>query len=232
MKSIQRAGVLGMLAAAAWAQTAGSHLPLVRATGEATVLVQPDEAKIDIGVTVHSPTADAAASQNAAQLQSVIDQLRVALGPKADIRTMNYSLNPSYVYPKTGGKATIDGYDAVNTVEVTTGDLPGLGKLIDAVTKAGANLIPRLQFTLKDESQARAEALQKAVNAARTNANAMADAAGLRLGKITLLEQGAPQVIRPMMMMAEAQTASAPTPIQSGAIEVHASVTLEAELQK
>src|SRR5271165_2258690 len=152
-----------------WAQ-AGKPPASVRATGEAVVSVKPDQAKIDIGVVTQAPTAQAAASQNAAQTQMVLEKLRGTAGSKTDIKTISYSVGPNYQYPRDGGKPTITGYTATNTVEVTTDDLGEVGKLIDAATASGANQIQRLQFGLQDEKPARAQALRAAAREARANA--------------------------------------------------------------
>jgi uncharacterized protein YggE len=225
MKLIRVAAAAALMAACGLAQTHQVTGPTVRAAGEAVVYAKPDEAKIDIGVFTQAPTAQLAASQNAAKLQAALDRLRGMLGPKSDIRTISYSVNPNYEFG--GGGRKLNGYNAVNTVRVTTDDLAGLGKLIDAATAAGANEVQRIEFTLKDETPVRAEALRKATVEARANAEAMAGALGLKLGRLVSLEQGSPQTIRPMAMAAEtARVAAAPTPIEAGVIEVHASVTL------
>jgi uncharacterized protein len=217
--------VLLMLGGAAGAQNSPLP-PSVKATGEGSVYVNPDRAKIDIGVVTQGPTAEAAGSQNAAQLQSVLTKLRTALGQKADIRTLSYSLNPVYQYPKNGGKPTIDGYSAMNIVEVTSDDLPNIGKVIDAAAGAGANEIQRLQFTLKDEKAARAEALRMAAMDARANAQSMAAGLGLKLGKVLLIEQLGQQGIRPMMASMNGRVGAVPTPVEAEPIEVRAAVTL------
>jgi uncharacterized protein len=204
--------------------------PSVRATGEAVITVKPDEAKLDIGVVTQATTAEAAASQNATQSRAVLDKLRGVLGPKADIRTISYSVNPNYQYPREGGKPTINGYTATNTVEITTDNLAEVGKVIDAATQGGANQVQRLQYGLHDEKPARAQALRLAAIEARSNAEAMAAALGLKAGKVILLEQGTPEVIRPRMTAMAAQVA-APTPVEAGTIEIHASVTVTVLLE-
>ena len=204
--------------------------PSVRATGEAVLEVKPDQARLTIGVVTQSSTAQTAAAQNEAQLQSTLDDLRRALGTAGEIRTSGYSLQPNYRNANDGGPAVIKGYTASNTVEVTTGDLAGLGKLIDAVAGGGANRIQGIQFTVKNEAPARAEALAEAVREARGNAEAMASAMGAKLGRVLLLEQGGQGVIRPLAR-SMAVVAGAPTPIEPGTIEVRASVTLTIELQ-
>ncbi len=201
----------------------------VRATGEAEVSAKPDTARLDLGVITVAPTAQAVSSENATQVQTVLDKLRMTLGPQAHIRTANYSLNPNYQTPRPGAQPSISGYTASNTVEVTTTDLANLGKLIDAASQAGANHIQGLQFLLENAAPVRAQALQQAVQTARANAQTMAAAMGMKLGRVLLLEQGAPSEIRPVARMAAA--ALAPTPVESGTVQVHASVTLTVELQ-
>jgi len=216
-----------MLPAAAGAQTPayGGRPASVKATGDAVIYAKPDQARIDLGVVTQAATAQAAASQNAAQSQAVLDKLRAALGSKADIKTVGYSLNPNYKYPRDGSQPTIEGYTAANTVQLTSDDLEGLGKLIDAATQGGANHVQRLQFTLKNEAVARGKALRQAAAEARGNAEAMAQALGLKLGRVIQVDQGAPEAIRPVVRQMAA-VAAAPTPIESGQIEVRASVTL------
>ena len=206
--------------------------PSVRATGEAVIQVKPDQAKLNIGVMTQASTAQAAAAQNAAQLQSALDKLRAALGAGGEVQTSGYSLQPNYLYPRDGGQPTITGYTASNTIEVSTGDLAGLGKLIDVVVGGGANRIQGLQFTVKNEAPARAKALAEAVREARGNAEAMAAAMGMQPGKVVSLEQGGPSVIRPAIrqLAANAVAAAAPTPVEPGTVEVRATVTLTIEL--
>jgi uncharacterized protein len=205
--------------------------PSVRAMGEATVAVKPDQAKLNIGVVTQASTAQAAAAQNATQTQATLDKLRMTLGTAGEIRTSGYSLQPNYQYPRDGGQPIITGYTASNTVEVTTNDLAGLGKLIDVVVAVGANRIQGVQFTVKNEAPAREQALAEAVREAKGNAQAMATAMGMQLGKVILLEQGSNQgIIRPVVRQLNAAVANAPTPVEPGTVEVRATVTLTMEV--
>jgi uncharacterized protein YggE len=205
--------------------------PSVHASAEAVVYAKPDQVRIEIGVVTQANSAQAAASQNATQLQTVLDKLRAAVGGKGEIRTTGYSLNPNYTFPRNGGeKPTISGYTATNTVQVTSDDVEGVGKVIDAATQAGANEIRQLQFRVRDERPVRAEALKNAARDARASAEAMASALGLTLGPVLEIQEGNPQVIRPMMAMAAG--AQAGTPVQAGQIEVRVSVSLTVSLKQ
>ncbi|MEK7406952.1 MAG: SIMPL domain-containing protein [Acidobacteriota bacterium] len=207
--------------------------PYVRATGEATVSVRPDQAQIDIGVVTEAATAQAAGAQNATRLEAVLAELRKALGAGAEIKSSGYSLNPNRRYPKDGGQPVIVGYTATNVVQVKTKDLAGVGKVIDLATQSGANAIHGLYFTLKDEQAARAKALGEATLKARSQAEAMAAALGLKILRVISIEQGEPMMIRPLREMPMARMAeamAAPTPVEPGTIDVRATVTVTAEL--
>jgi uncharacterized protein YggE len=208
--------------------TEAAH-PYVQAAGELTIEAKPDQAEIDIGVVTQAPNASAAASQNAAQVSAVLAELRKLLGSAGSIQTRNYSVSPSYSYPKNG-PATISGYVATNVVEATVNDLAQVGKLIDAATQSGANNIQRLQFTLKNDQEIRARALREAAAQAKANAEAMAGGLGLKLGRVLALEQGEAASPAPIVSTLFKSAAAAPTPVEAGNIQVHATVTVRMEI--
>lgn len=206
--------------------------PYIRSSGEATVTAKPDQAKMTIGVVTQASTAQEAGAQNARQTDAVLAQLRKALGSAGEVRTTSYTVTPSYRYPREGGQPTITGYTASNTVEATVDDLALVGKLIDLATQSGANNIQQLRFLVKDEQPVRARALRQASILARSNAEAMAAGLGLRIVRVLAVEEGMPEIIRPVrsMAMAGAQAAAQTTPVEPGAIEIHATVTLRVEV--
>jgi uncharacterized protein YggE len=207
--------------------------PSIRTTGQATVTAKPDRAIIDVGVVTQAPTAQAAAAQNANQLDAALRQLKQAAGPAAQIKTISYALDPTYRYPREGGQPTISGYTARNVVQVSTDDLAQAGQIIDAATRSGANTIQSLQFTLKNDQEAHAQALREATLRARADADAIAAALGVKiLGVLSAEESGAPPprpIMMPMARMAEAQ---APTPVASGTVDIQATVTLTVEISR
>jgi uncharacterized protein len=213
---------------AGMAQMQSARPASVQATATASVSVKPDEARIQIGVVTQAANASAAATQNAAALQKALDELKAAAGPKAEVKTVSYSLFPNYDPQKAH---TIRSFTASNIVEVATGDLSSVGKIIDAATQTGANEVRSLQFTVKDQSQAREQALRKAALQARSDAEAMAAAMGVKLGRVLYLDQTGLQPIRPYAMSAEFR--AVPTPIeQPQNIEVSATVTLTIALEQ
>src|SRR5262249_7521892 len=176
-----------------------------------------------------------AATQNAQKLDSVLADLRKVLGSAAQLKTINYALTPNFRYSREGGQPTITGYTASNTVEVTMDDLGQLGTVIDAASQSGANNIQSLRFTLKDEQAARAQALREASLKAKGEAQAIASALGVTIVRVLHVEE-AGAVARPVFQAAERLAAGtagvAPTPVESGTLDIHATVTLTVEISQ
>ena len=209
----------------------GARRPFVRASGQGSVSVRPDQLKVNVGVVTQGNTAQEASDQNAALMSAVMDKLRQLVGPSAEIKTVGYSVTPNYRYPPGGGVPTLTGYTANNTMEVTTSDLTLGGKIIDTATQAGANSIQGIRFGLKDAEPARGQALRMATQQAKAHAEAMAGGLSLRIGNIVSLEESsAVRTVALTDTRLAAAGSGTPTPVESGTIEVQAYVVLEAEL--
>ncbi|WP_180540459.1 SIMPL domain-containing protein [Nevskia soli] len=225
------AAILATIPPALHAQNGTTNLPpYVRVHGESTISVEPDQAQIDVGVITQGATAEAAGDANSKQANTVIDQLKAA-APTATVKTVNFSINPNYRYPKDGSAPTILGYTANNTVRMELNDVSLVRKVIDAATKSGANNVNRLNFTLKDEKPYRARALGEAAAQARASAEALAASLHLRVGRVLQLEEGQPVIVSPARQVEFARAESnTETPISPGNIDVHASVNITFEI--
>jgi len=188
---------------------------------------------MDIGVISQGATSNAAAALNSKQSGAVMEQLR-KLVPAANIRTINFSVNPNYQYPKDGSPPTILGYTANNTVRLELDDLKAFRSVTDAATRSGANNVNRVTFALRDDSAARAEALGKAADQARAGAQALAQRMKVKLGRLLSVEEEQPVIVAPgrqIELAANARNGAAETPsIEPGTIEIHASVRLTIEV--
>ena len=222
--------MLGALALSAAAQqvTIPPSVPYVRVHGDATISNAPDRVQFDVGVLSQGSTSQAAADLNARQSKSVVDALKAVL-PAANIQTVNFSVNPNYQYPKDGSPPTIQGYTANNTVRLQLDDLKLLHRLIDAATKAGASNVNRLNFALRDESHARAQALSKAAAQASAGAAALAASLHVKLGRLLRIEEEQPVIVSPGRQV-EFTASTQPGAIEPGSIDVHASVSVTYEV--
>ena len=205
----------------------------IRVTGDARVTAKPDRVEIDIGVTTRAAQSQDAATQNARQVDAVLAAARKAAGPTAVLKTISYSLNPNYQYHPNGGQPTLEGYTALNVVQVTLDELGKIGAVIDAATQSGANQVQGIQFTLRDQDAVRAEALREAALRARAQADVLAAALGLKVLRVLTVEEQSPRVV-PVRVYGGAPramaTAAPATPVEAGTLDVTADVTLSVEV--
>lgn len=204
----------------------------IRVTGQADVSQTPDRVYIDVGVTTQAQKSEAAAARNASRVSAVIAALKRAAGPGAQLTTTEYSVGPNYNYPRDGGTPTVVGYTVSNVVRVRLDDLRKIGPVIDAATQAGSNNVQNVRFALRDERAPRSEALREAALSARQDADALADALGLKVVRVLTVEEQSGGVRQPLvypraMKMA---AAAAPTPVEAGSIDINAAVTLTVEV--
>ncbi|MCL5742375.1 MAG: SIMPL domain-containing protein [Acidobacteria bacterium] len=225
MRPILAFACVFVIQAAGLAQTSTGRV--VRATGQATMSVKPDQVKINVGVVTQAETAQAAASQNATQVEAVLNQLRPVLGAGSDLQTVSYSITPNYRYPQ-GQAAVLTGYTATNMVQVTTSDLSIVGKVIDTASQAGANSVQSLRFGIKDEDPMRSQVLGQAAKQARSHAEAIAGGLGARIGGVITAQEGF--AVSPLTDNRSVAAASPTTPIETGLVTVSATVTVDVEL--
>jgi len=214
-------------------QTPLSPVSSIRVTGDAKVTAKPDRVQIDLGVTTRAAQSQDAASQNARQVDAVLAAVRKATGPAAVLKTISYSLNPTYQYHSNGEEPTITGYSAVNVLQVTLDDLAKIGTVIDSATLAGANHVQGIQFTLRDQDAVRAEALRQAATRARAEADVLAAALALKVVRVLSVEENSPRVVPVRAYMGAPRAAMATataTPVEAGTLDVTADVMLTVEV--
>jgi uncharacterized protein YggE len=224
MKCAFALAVLSATIASAQVSTS-TRTPFVRAVGQGSVSVQPDQAKIDFSVITIAATAQTAASQNATQVGGLIAALQTLLGSTGNTHTIGYSLSPNYNYPP-GGTPVLTGYTASNTIEVSASDLSMVGTIIDTGVGAGATNVQSLQFTLKNSDPAVQQALKLATAQAKGHADAMASGVGMHSGAVRSIQENVSSSVTPGV----APTASSSTPVLPGLVNIQATVTIEVDL--
>ena len=210
-------------------QVAQPALPVIAVSGVGEAEVRPDRARLSIGVQTQAPTAADASARNARLQRAVTDTLR-ALGLAADqITTSGYNVYPEQTFDPQGRRSRITGYNVQNTVVVELRRIDQVGPALDAVLAKGANLVSSLQLYSSQAEAVQRRALQNAIARARADAEAMAEAAGGRLGELLELSSGMTSRPRPVMevaMAASARMADAPTPISEGSQTLTAMVSM------
>ena len=204
----------------------------VLVSGDSIVHAQPDTAILMISVVTQAKQALDAQQQNATKTDAVIKALKAAV-PTAEIRTSGYSVQPQRVY-RENQPPTITGYEARNTVTVTLSDLTKVGTVIDAASAAGANDIPGISFTLRQDRPARDQALKDATREAMNKAQVIAQALSGRIVRIVEVQEEGFQrpipVAMPAMEYMQAKR-DVSTPIEVGSLEISSRVQLIAEVE-
>ncbi len=160
----------------------------VSGTGRITTI--PDVAYLAIGIVTSGETASEASQANAAKGTAVKAALESVGVPARAIKTKRVALTPTYVYPQAKPGETAEprrlvGYEAAATIDVTITDLPVLGKLFDAVARAGAVATDALEFAIQEREVHELAALTLAGKNARASAEAVAAGLGVSLGGLT-----------------------------------------------
>jgi len=227
----------------------------ITVNGVGTVETAPDEAILVLAVTNQAATADQAAKDNADTASRVVETIlglsSLSIGiTKEDITTIDYSLTP--VYAQADKCVTIDqpglptdrpqvtctsttpqlvGYAVRNAIQVTVKDMNSIGKVLDAATGAGANEIDGISFTFTSGTYAdlQKQALQKAVQDASGQAQAMATALGVHITGVVSVNPA--YVYRPYInYKVDTSSSGASTPIQTGTLQVTVNVQVVYEI--
>jgi len=239
MKRALLAVLLSMLSALpSRAQTARPEVPFLTVSGDGEARVAPDEATVRLGVLAQAPTAKAVQEEVNRTANAILAAVRKLGVPAEQIQTSDLNLNPVYAQNPSGsaGEPRIAGYQASNVVTILVRKLDQTGPVIDAGLGAGANRLDGVAFGLRNDQGdqgARAQALTEAVAAARSKAQAIAQALRVRLVRILEVAEGGVQVSpQPLMkgrMMMQAGMAES-TPVSAGQVGVNATVTVRWEI--
>lgn len=171
----------------------------VLGTGEVTSL--PDVAQFSF--TVRGEGIDAASAQE--KSGTIINDLNAYLKEQGvedkDVKTENYNLNPKYKYEQKPcaygsycppGNPVIDGFEVSQTISVKVRKIDTAGTLLSGVGSKGATDISGLNFTVDDDEKLKTEARELAIKDAQQQADKLADALDVRLGRMISYYEDAP----------------------------------------
>lgn len=214
------------LAAAGETGSDGQGGGTISVTGQARVKAVPDTATITLGVQSQAAGAAEAMDKTSAAMNRVIAAVISAGVPRANIQTTNISLYPQYEYDKNGSNGRIVGYQASNQISCTWNKLDKIGDLIDAAVQAGANNVYGISFNVADSKPLYLEAVAEAVRDARAKADALAAAAGVRVGGVKNMNLDS-YFSGPFLLKSEAAGAGMAAPVEPGTVEVQVTVRVE-----
>jgi uncharacterized protein len=153
----------------------------IDATGKAYVV--PDTAELYLGVYTKGATSEEVMEENTEKINDIIAVLAEFDIPEEDIKTTNYNLYPNYQWTEDRGEY-LDGYALDQNVEVKISDFDKVGKIMEEVVSAGANMIGDVNFVVDDNEAAKNEAREDAINKINEKVASIEGASGLNLGKV------------------------------------------------
>ncbi|HEY1429479.1 MAG TPA: SIMPL domain-containing protein, partial [Candidatus Tumulicola sp.] len=189
--------------------------------GTGTVALTPDMATVSATVETNADNAARAVSDNNARYDRVVAALERTGIARTDITLSYYTVNYT-PKPQTPSPGDRYGFTVRRQFDVKVREIGKAGSVVDACTGAGATGIDNVSFGTADPKAGRTEALRRAVADARTTADALAAAAGLRVTGIESIGQGGGE-FRPQPMM---RMAAASTPTQFDQSNVNVSITV------
>lgn len=220
----------------------------ITTSGQGEVRVQPDSFEIQFAVETTAPTVSKAREENTRKMQQIIAALKGLNIAGLKLDTQNVNVYPIYENPpaepvsirRKQEAPKVIAYRFNNTLRarVTGQQAAAVGEIASRVMgtglDAGANQMQSMNFFVDDLNPVRREALQKAVQDARANAEAMAQAADVTMDGVYSIE-GTPQygymgraVYAEMASMkgGDMRQAGAPIPVEPGETTVNSNVTV------
>lgn len=229
----------GLLAAANGALAAEERQreAVVTVAGEGRSVAAPDTAIVTLSVVKQAKTAQDALSENNKTMTAVLDALKSGGIAERDLQTTGLSIQPQFNF-QTGNDGQqrppeVVGYQAANTVTVRVRDLSKLGGLVDQAVTLGVNQGGDIQFVNDKPDDVLNEARKLAVADAIARAKTLAEAAGVKLGRLVNISEvpGHPP-IQPVFRATMMKAADAGVPIQGGENAYNVSVTVTYALQQ
>jgi uncharacterized protein YggE len=204
----------------------------VQGTGKVTAV--PDVGIITLGVTTGpQASAEAATQVLSERFSAVFDAVQEFDIAEEDITTTNLTVTP--VYDFRDGQQTLRGFEASESVRIKVRDIDQVGGIVTAGTSQGANQVGGISFEIDDPDALQEEAQAAAIADARENAEELAGALDVGLGRVKTFEAsfGAPPQ-PPFFARAALEGVGGDAvspPVSEGSQDVTATVTITYELR-
>jgi len=229
------AAVIGALFLSVQANAAeAERLRLVSVSGQGEVQAEPDRAFVTLGVESRKPKLDDARAEVTKTVDAVLKLTRDLKIDTKFVRSTRVNVQPEYNWDNSARERTLIGYFVSRQVEVELRDLEKLGQLLERATDLGVNQLgdPRLDSSKRRDLER--EALAKAVEDAKLNAETVAKAAGAKIGSARTISASSGYSAPPVPMAAKAMMAragdSAAQTYQSGQMSFTGNVQIEYDL--
>lgn len=189
-------------------------VPGIVVVGESKLNYRPDVAYLTLGAVTQAATAAAAQASLTQHIDKVIARAKALGIPDRDVANGSYSIQPMYAYGDNQ-PPRITGFQASQQIVVTLRDVNKVGGALDEMVKDDGATTASLSFGLSAGKDPETDARTRAIEDAKAKAEAMARAAGVRLGgaiSVSQVSGGAiPEYYKGMDAVAAPRAAAIPT---------------------
>lgn len=206
----------------------------VAVSGQGEIQAEPDLAHVTLGVESRKPKLEEARAEVARTIDAVLKLTRDLKIDQTLVRSTRINVQPEYNWDANARERNLIGYYVSRQVEIELRDLEKLGQLLERATDLGVNQLgdPRLDSSKRRDLER--QALAKAVEDARANAETVAKTAGARLGPVRTISANSGYVPPPMPMrgkvMMAMEASDAAQSYQSGQMTFTGNVQIEYDL--
>ncbi len=212
----------------------------ISVTGTGTVKIDPDTARLDLGVVSNNESLEVAQTEVSDGLEAITQVLTDAGILPEDIATTSYNVYPIAEYDRDGNYVGIERYEVSSGFSIVVRDVESVGTILDAAVEAGANNVWGISFYVEDPSSAASQARSLAVEDARGKADELATASGMVVTNVvSIVETSAPDPMplqydlgrggADMDMVAAEQASSVPVSPGQSEVRVDLQITFEIE---
>jgi len=183
--------------------------PTISISGEAKEEVTPDQAIITATLMSREPKLETAKKNNDVLLEKVIQIAQEFKIPREKIKPSYMNISPEYTYNNAQQKQELVGYIVSRTLQITLDKLDNHERVLAALVDAKVDQVSGVDFRVSNPDAISDRLRVKAMQNAKAKAEALAVAAGVKLGKPFSIQASGGYMPPPMPMMRGAMMAMA-----------------------
>lgn len=203
----------------------------ISVTGQGEVRIKPDRARVQIGVEARHRDLDTARNQVNKVVAAFLEFSRNLDTPPERVKSTGVTVRPEYDWDSQSRERKFTGYFVARQIEVNLTELSKLGQLIEGALGIGVNHVSDPQLLATDRARHYREALARAAQDARANAEILAKSLNTKVGPARSINatQGG-YVPPPRPTLARMESAAAPSGADTYAAgEITFSATVNAQ---
>jgi uncharacterized protein YggE len=227
--------VFAALLLAATPTAAQENARVIAVDGSATISVTPDRATLRMAAQARNESLDTARAEVVRVTRAFLEFAGDKGMDDDDIQTSGLNIRPEYRWNNDENRQVLLGYFVQRDIVVELRDLDSLGEIMEGAVDVGINQVQPPMFRHSESRKLRRQALARAAEDARANAQQIAKTLDMRLGNVrrlvateTNLPQ--PQLMRAMAVAEDAAVGGADT-YSTGRISIEARVQAEFDLE-